>query len=397
MAQSNSFPSINLISMMALEHLDDALVMKPLCTTDVTSEFNARPNGYTVGSSLQFRTPPDYAVKTFDERASDNTWVRDDTKVVVPQDIRSSNRTMYIEKHYDVSVTLSSRELAMDFDNFSNEVIKPAMSQLAASIDTYIGTKLLTASGLYAATSVLSTQAEMAAARKTALDYQMDESNLFCIVDPTLESTLLGSAWFNTVANRSTDMGLTRGFMNDTMGFKFYASRNFPGTTHLNSSTSAVTAASPSGTQNKVGTSSLIVGALASGKAVKAGDRLMVAGCKRPLIAAADAAESATEITLVDPITEIIASSAAVTLVGGAAKTLTPRGAILDGKALGVAMPQLDPAAGMDNAVASANGVSVRVVKGYDMSTKVTTLSMDCLVGAAALDPRRITLLANAA
>lgn len=397
MASYNSFPTIDLISMSALEHLEDALVIKPLCATDVTSEFNTKPNGYSVGSSVQFRTTPDYEVKTFSERSSDTTWARNDSETITAQDIRSSNRTMYIEKHYDVSVTLSSRELAMDFDNFSTEVIKPAMARLAAKIDTYVGTKILTASGLYASTSVLSTQADMALARKAALDYQLDESNLFCLVDSTLESTLLGSSWFNTSQYRNDDMGLTRGFMNDTMGFKFYVSRNFPTTTHLNSSTSGTTAASPSTTQNKIGTSYLIVGALASGKSVLAGDRILVSGCKRPLIAAADAAESATSITLVDPITEIIAASSAFTIVGGAAKTITPRGAIFDSKSLGICIPRLDAASGMENAVASANGISVRVVKGYNMSTKVTTLSMDCLVGAAALDPRRITLLGNAA
>ena len=395
MAQYNTFPSISIIAADALEHLEDALVIKPLCTTDVSSEFNVRPNGYNVGSSIQFRTLPDYEVKVFDERASDNTWVRNDAKVIVPQDIRSGARTMYIEQHLDVSVTLSARELAMDFDNFSTEVLKPAMSRLANKIDAYCASKILTGHGLYAATSVLSTQAEMASARKTALDYQLDEDNLFCLVDPTLESTLLGSSWFNSTSNRISDIGLTKGFMNDTMGFKFYVSRNFPNTTHLNSSGTAVTVTSPTTTQNKIGTSTLHVTSATT--AMLEGDRIIVSGCKRPMIVAADVDATDTEIPLVDPITELIGATKAVTVVGGNAKTLTPRGAIFDGRTLGLAMPMLDPAAGMENSVVSANGVSVRVVKGYNMSTKVTTLSMDCLVGAAAIDPRRITVLANAA
>ena len=397
MAVANNFPSISIMASEALSHLEDALVIKPLCTTDVTAEYNKTYNGYKVGDSIAFRQNPVYETKTFDERNSSTlAWPRDDSKNISIQNIRTSSRTMYIDKHYDVSVSLSARELAMSFDNFTEMVLKPAAYSLAESVDSFIANKILLGHGLYASTSVLSTQSDMALARKAALEYQMD-TDRFCLVDPTLESTLLGSSWFNTTANRSDDAGLTNGFMNRTMGFDFYTSVNFPNTTHLNSSSTATTAASPTGTQNMVGTSSLIVGALASGKAVKAGDRLAIAGCKRPVVASADIAEGETEITLVDPITELIGASSAVTVVGGNAKTLTPRGAIFDSRALGVAMPMLDPAAGEENAVVSSNGISIRVVKGYNMTTKVTTLSMDCLVGATALDPRRITVLANAA
>ena len=395
MASYNSFPTIDLISAEALAHLDDALVIKPLCTTDVSNEFNAKANGYSVGSSVNFRTSPDYEVKTFDERANDLSWVRDDSKNISIQDIRSAQRTMYIEKHYDVSVDLSSRELAMDFDNFSTEVLKPAMGRLAQKIDTYCGTKILESNGLYASTSVLSTQADMALARKYALDQQLEEDNMFCLVDSTLESTLLGAGWFNSTLNRVSDAGLSRGFLNDTMGFKFYVSRNFPNTTHLNSSGAAATVTSPTDNQNKVGTSTLYVTAATT--ALLAGDRIIIAGQKRPMVVKTAVTEAETEIYLVDPITEIVPVTAAVTLVGGSAKTLTPRGAIFDGRSIGIAIPKLDDASGMENAVVSANGVSVRVVKGYNMTTKLTTLSMDCLVGAAAIDPRRITLLANAA
>jgi hypothetical protein len=48
-------------------------------------------------------------------------------------------------------------------------------------------------------------------------------------------------------------------------------------------------------------------------------------------------------------------------------------------------------------ATASSNGISIRVVKGYDLQTKKTTMSLDLLVGAFMLDPRRCTLLAESA
>jgi hypothetical protein len=390
----NSFPTIDIIASESLAHLEDALIIKNLCATDVTSEFNQKPMGYAVGSSVQFRTDPVYEVKTFDERASDNTWVRNDSKEVVYQDIRSTTRTMYIEKHFDTSVTLTSRELAMDFDNISKSVIRPAMKAFAAKIDTYIATKVAQAQGLYASAAVLGTQADLALARKAALYQQLAEDK-FILVGDTLEATLLGKDWFTSTAHRLTDDALTRGALNRTMGFDFYSSMNFYEGTHTNASGTAVTVTSPTTTQNKVGTSTLYVTAATT--AMNAGDRIIVAGCKRPMIVKTAVDATDTTIDLVDPITEIIPVTAAVTTVGGNAKALTYRGAIFDSKSLGVAMPMLDKAYGVLSETASANGVSIRVIQDFDTDKKINKLSMDCLIGAAAIDPRRITLLADAA
>ena len=105
---------------------------------------------------------------------------------------------------------------------------------------------------------------------------------------------------------------------------------------------------------------------------------------------------AATSIELIDPITEVIPDGAAVTVVGSAA-TFTQHGAIFDDRSLAIAFPMLDLPADRVAATASNNGVSIRIVKGYDLSTKKTTMSLDLLCGAFALDPRRITLVADSA
>ena len=67
----------------------------------------------------------------------------------------------------------------------------------------------------------------------------------------------------------------------------------------------------------------------------------------------------------------------------------------MDDRSLAVAFPILDLPEDKVAASASSKGVSIRIVKGYDMSSKKTTMSLDLLVGAFALDPRRITLAAD--
>jgi hypothetical protein len=127
-----------------------------------------------------------------------------------------------------------------------------------------------------------------------------------------------------------------------------------------------------------------------------AGDRIQIAGVRRPLKVAEDAAAAATSINLVDPIAEVIPDGAAVTVIGSGL-TQNVLGAIFDTNALGVAFPILDLPESETAAVTGNNGVSIRIVKGYDLDTKKTTMSLDLLVGSFALDPRRITLLADQA
>lgn len=395
MAVLNNFINVDMVAPEALIHLQDNLVIKNLCTMDKTAEFNKTYNGHKVGDSVAFKTNPVYEVKTFDERASDLTWVRDDTKAIVAQNVRSSTRTMYIEKHFDVSVTLSARELAMHFDEFNEAVVMPATKALAAKIDAYLAGKILQAQGLYASTTVISTKADLALMRK-AVNYQQLTDPRFILVNPDLEATLMGSDWFNGYDNRGDDTAFTNGFMSKTLGFDFYSSINFPSsTTHTNSSGTTTTAASPSSTQNMVGTSNLIVAAITGG--FTAGDRIAVAGTKRPMVVKTTVAAGATSIALVDPITELIPASAAVTVVGGDAKVLTYVGAAFDSQSIAAAMPLLDPYRSLPSQSISDNGVSIRVAIGDTLSSKLTTMSLDCLVGAFLLDPRRVTLLANAA
>lgn len=393
----NSFQNVDLISATALSYLDEELIIKPLCSTDLSAEYNSRPNGYKVGDTIRFQVDPVYEAKVFDERLSDGTWPRNDSKAIAPQDIRTSTRSLMIEQHLDVSVTVSDRERAMHFDEFSTKVIRPAARALARKIDTYIGTKILQGYGLYASASVLSTAADLSQAIKASKQQELGDDK-YVLMNYDLEAILRGSDWFYKADSRGDGNIIRTGLLTETMGMEYYASGNYPTASHTNSSGATTTKASPTGVENKVGQTSLTVTAIAEDKNFLAGDRIKVAGVKRPMIVKTNAAVAATSIELTDPITELIPANAAVTVVGGDGKVLTHKGAIFDGQALGVAMPMLDPAFGMPSSTISDEvGNSIRVIFGFNQTNKITTLSLDLLVGAFALDPRRITLLADSA
>ena len=382
MANIWEHPSI--IAAEALTHLEDALVIAPLCAKDKTSDFTNQSNGWKVGDSVSFRTHGEYEVDEF-------------TSTISTQAIASSTRPMTIEKHFDISVEVTAREQSLDLDSFVEQVIQPATYKLAEKVDTYIGTKLLEGAGGYYSTALFETAADIALARKNATLQQL-AMNRFCLVDLDIEATLLGQTWFNQSQTRGADgeVTLRNADMGRVMGMDFFSSIAFPTEAAAYTvGTMATTTDNNSSTENLIGDEVLSVDTAGAGTLV-AGDRLLIAGVRRPLVVktAIGDTTSITEVVLEDPITEVIPDAAAVT-VAASGKDVQHHGVIMDDRSLAVAFPMLDLPEDRVAATAVNNGVSIRIVKGYDLSAKKTTMSLDLLCGSFALDPRRITLVGD--
>lgn len=386
MANIWEHPSI--IAMEALTHLEDALVIAPLCAKDKTSDFTSKSNGWKVGDTVSFRTHGEYTVDEF-------------TSAINTQPVSSSTRPMQIEKHFDVSVEVTAREQSLDLDSFVEQVIVPATYKLAEKVDLYVGTKILEAAGAYYSETLFETAADIALARKNATLQQL-AMNRFCLVDLDIEATLLGQTWFNQSQTRGSDGELTlrNADMGRVMGMDFFASLAFPTEAAAYTAGDAIFVTNNTGaTANPIGDKVLTVDTGSSAaEGLVAGDRISIAGVRRPLVVAVTIAQAAcaaaTSISLVDPITEVIPDGAAVTVLASG-KDVQHHGAIFDDRSLAVAFPMLDLPEDRVAATAFNNGVSIRIVKGYDLGSKKTTMSMDLLVGSFAMDPRRITLIGD--
>ncbi len=382
---ANAWEQVDMIAAEALTHLEDSLVITALTSRDKTADFNTRPNGYAAGDTVRIKTRPDYEAQEF-------------ASAIVIQSIRESKRSMVIEKHLDVSVQITAKEKALDLESFSEQVIMPAAYRLAEKCDVYVGTKILQGAGAYFSNDVFATAADMALARQAALIQRLNPAGRYCLVDSTLEAKLLGASFFNTYNNRG-DSGaqvFTTGSMGQAMGMGFHSSLNFPASGITPGTMICATNNGAGGnTNNRIGDTSLIVDTQTAAKALKVGDRIAIAGVRRPLVVltAIPDTSATTTVALVDPITEIIPDNAAVTVVGSGVGASLFHGAIFDSESLAVAMPILDPPSDKPSQIVSNNGYSIRVVQGYDMTSKTETLSMDLLIGAVAYDPRRITLL----
>jgi len=382
---ANAWEQVDQIAAEALIHLEDNLTITQLAARDKTADFNSTADGYAVGDTVRIKTRPDFEAKEF-------------AGAIEVQEIRESKRSMTIEKHFDVSVQMTAKEKALDLESLVEQVISPAAYRLAEKADAYVGTKFLEGAGMYVSDDIFASASDMALAREAANYQQLEPGNRFCVMNTTLEADMLGQDWFNTHNNRGqTGEGImNKGNLGHTMGMDFFSSYQFPtqilaAVGNGVSSTNNGTASNGIFPNNAIGLNVLTIDALTG--TIFAGARIQIAGVRRPMVVAADAAAGATSIQLADPITEIVPDGSAVTVIGSDQTNIDIKGAILDNQSLAIAMPVLDTPSDKPSFVVSSNGYSLRVVQGYDMVTKAETLSLDLLVGAKAYDQRRITLL----
>lgn len=382
---ANAWEQVDSIASESLMHLEDSLIISNLCARDKSSDFNKTANGYAVGDTVRIKTRPDFEAREFAGQ-------------IEIQEIRESKRSMSIEKHFDVSVQLTAKEKALDFESFVDQVVNPAIYRLAEKVDTYVGTKILEAHGAYYSDNLFATRGDMALARREANYQQLNAEGRYCLIDGDLEAKLLGLDYFGQYDQRG-DAGVAsfqEASLGRAMKMSFFSAENFPTTsissvgngTSITNNGTAVNGVFPN---NKIGDMALVIDALTG--TLEAGTRIKIAGMRRPLVVSAQTTAGATSVPLVDPITEIVPDNAALTVVASGQSNINVQGAIFDNDSLAVAMPVLDLPSDKRASSMNNNGFSIRVVAGYDMKTKVDTMSFDCLVGAKAYDPRRITLL----
>ena len=346
--------TVDMIAAETLLQLQDQLVFGNLLYRDKTSDFG-NVQGFAVGDSVKIRQNTAFQVDEF-------------SGTVNRQDIVQSKRDFTIEKHYDVSTALTSRELALDLDNFSREIIQPATVALAEKIESYLASKIYQSASLVVQDALMSTAQKTALVRAAANQAKIPMGGRIGIVDPDLEAVLLGSDYFHAadIRDQQAVPALTDAVLGRVMGVNWYGSQLFDTLTATAGDGASTGTDNGGGANNGLGATTLTV--VATTGTINAGDYLQVAGMRRPVIAAAGAGAGATSISLVNPIDEIVPDAAAVST---------------------------DLPADVAASVVTANGMSVRVVQDYDSDTKTNNISFDLLCGAVAYDNRKSILLAE--
>jgi hypothetical protein len=392
---SNSILTIDMITRKALEILENNLVLTRNVNRQYDDSFAVE--GAKIGSTLRIRLP-------------DRALVTDGAALQV-QDDNEQFTTLTVASQKHIGVNFTSAELTMQLDDFAERVLKPRISQLASSIDADVANAYKTIGntvgtpGTTPSTSLVLLQAQQKLNENAAV-----MSPRYATVNPAANAGLVEGmkGLFNP-----TDT-ISKQFKNGMMG------TGVLGFDEINMSQSikqhmtgsrVATGNSVTTTVTSQGASSIAL-TIGSNLTVKAGDVFTVADCFAvnpqtrestgslfQFVALADATASGTAIVVsVAPIytaanalatvDSFPVSGKAVVFVG-AASSQYAQNLVYHKDAITFATADLLLPQGVDMAARAVhNGISLRVVRQYDINNDRMPCRIDVLYGFNTIRPQ---------
>jgi hypothetical protein len=377
---ANTFLTTSLVAREALLLLRNNLVATRLFDRRYESNFTGQEK---IGDTVSIRRRDEGTVQEFS------------TTISTPDNVET-NTQLVLEKHFDASFEVTTKDLTLEIQDFSEQLLAPRMIRLAESVDTYCLSKLQhlpnvgTVDAFTGATgdvpaALPNTFALLAQVRKTMNILRIPMQDRVQVVSPEYEAILLGVDNFVT-ADKRADGGsaLEEAAIGRVMGFDYFMGQNVDDSV-LTSGTfnlGAIDVDHPAGV-----TSLLIDGLTGATDTLKIGDLLNIAGYGNVVVAAdATGSTSIITVTIVEPTKRVLANNAVVSKFGGSAETFARHGAAFNPRAFAfAAVPMVIPPEA-DGAVVSFDGMAIRAIRDYNISTKTSVMSLDVLVGARMVD-----------
>ena len=392
---SNSILTIDMITRKALEILENNLVITRNVNRQYDDSFAVE--GAKIGSTLRIRLP-------------DRALVTDGAALQV-QDDNEQFTTLTVASQKHIGVNFTSAELTMQLDDFAERVLKPRISQLASSIDADVANayrsigNTVGTPGTTPSTSLVLLQAQQKLNENAAV-----MNPRYATVNPAANAGLVEGmkGLFNP-----TDT-ISKQFKNGMMGTGVlgYDEINMSQSIKQHMTGSRVaTGNSVTTTVSSEGAASIAL-TIGSGLTVKAGDVFTVGSCFAvnpqtrestgslfQFVALADATATGTAIVVtVAPIytaanalatvDSFPASGAAVVFVG-AASSQYAQNLVYHKDAITFATADLLLPQGVDMAARAVhNGISLRIVRQYDINNDRMPCRIDVLYGFSTIRPQ---------
>jgi len=393
---SNSILTIDMITRKALEILENNLVLTRNVNRQYDDSFAVE--GAKIGSTLRIRLP-DRALVT-------------DGAALQTQDDNEQYTTLTVSTQKHIGVNFTSAELTMQLDDFADRVLKPRISQLASSIDADVANAYKTIGnsvgtpGTTPATSLVLLQAQQKLNENAAV-----MNPRYATVNPAANAALVEGmkGLFNP-----TDT-VSRQFKNGMMG------TGVLGLDEINMSQSikqfttgsrTATGGTTSAAVSSEGATTIAITGAGAAATVKAGDVFTVADCYAvnpqtrestgslfQFVALADATAVSTAVTVtVAPIYSAAHALATVDALPGNSKAVVFLGAassqyaqnlVYHKDAITFATADLLLPQGVDMASRAVhNGISLRVVRQYDINNDRMPCRIDVLYGYSTIRPQ---------
>ena len=392
---SNSILTIDMITRKALEILENNLVITRNVNRQYDNSFAVE--GAKIGSTLRIRLP-------------DRALVTDGAALQV-QDDNEQYTTLTVASQKHIGVNFTSAELTMQLDDFAERVLKPRVSQLAASIDADVANAY---KNIYAS---VGTPGTTPSTSLVLLQAQQKLNEAAAVMNPRY-------ATVNPAANAGLVEGM-KGFFNpvDTISKQFKAGMMGTGVLgydEINMSQSIVnhtngdwgTGITVTSTISTQGASQIGISFTGSAKTWKVGDVFTIAnvfavnpqtrqstGSLQQFVVTEDLTASSTGTLKISPAiytsTQALAtvnsfpqSGAAITMLGNA-NSQYAQNLVYHKDAITFATADLILPQGVDMASRQVhNGISMRIVRQYDINNDRMPCRIDVLYGYSVIRPQ---------
>jgi len=399
---ANSLLTIDMITRKALEIFENNLVL----TRNINRQYDDSfaKEGAKIGSTLRIRLP-------------DRTLVTDGAALQV-QDDNEQFTTMSVTNQKHIGVNFTTAEMALSLDDFADRVLKPRISQLAASVDADVANvykdvyNAVGTAGTTPATSLVLLQGQ-----QKLNEGAVPLSQRFATVNPAANAGLVEGlkGLFNP-----TDV-ISRQFKNGMMGEGVlgYDEINMSQSIKVHTyGTRAATGATVTTTVSTQGQATLAITGTGS-QVINRGDTFTIAGVyavnpqtrestgalQQFVCTAANTASggSYTSVAISPPIytashalatVDSFPVATAAIVFDGVASTSAPQNLIYQKDAFSFATADLLLPQGVDMASRQVhNGISMRIVRDYDINNDRMPCRIDVLYGYAAIRAAAATRL----
>ena len=391
---SNSLLTIDMITRKALEILENNLVITRNVNRQYDDSFAVE--GAKIGSTLRIRLP-------------DRALVTDGAALQVQAD-NEQFTTLTVSSQKHIGVNFTSAELTMQLDDFAERVLKPRVSQLASSVDADVATSYkgifnaVGTPGTTPATSLVLLQAN-----QKLNEFATPMSPRYATVNPAANAGLVEGmkGLFNPTG------AISRQFKNGMMGEGILGLDEINMSQSISNHTNgdwgtAITVTSTVATE---GQSTLGISFTGSSKTWNVGDIFTIAGVfavnpqtrqstgslqQFTVTAAATGTSTATLsispalYTAGNALATVLTfpQAAAVVTMFGSATTGYPQNLVYHKDAISFATADLLLPQGVDMASRQVhNGISLRIVRQYDINNDRLPCRIDVLYGYAAIRP----------
>ena len=205
---ANTFLTPDIIAREALMVLRNNAVMAKLVHRDYSNEFNG-----AVGDTITIRKPATFVANDYNGS-------------IDVQDATETSISVVMDKHLDVSFAVTSKQMTMDIEDFSAQLLVPAMQAFNDKIDKMLIALESEATSRHPHADGAIAPADLIAARKFLTENAAPMADRRFVIGANAEADLLGNELFVSAEKVGDTAALKEASLGRKFGMDIYVDQN---------------------------------------------------------------------------------------------------------------------------------------------------------------------------